>query len=147
MRMHCSQRACSSTTTGAQTRIPSYCPEQFDVGIQPCTLGLGHVPSVPLHQHPPALPLSMQVHRAICKPLQQVCAVKKMNLESLNCDLVSHYRSCSGAGASAAAAAAAIPRALAPAKQSHKQAPRARAPMPEQAQSSPLMLMLSDHPF
>lgn len=30
-----------------------------------------------------------QVHRAMCKPLQRVCAVKKMNLESLNCDLVS----------------------------------------------------------
>jgi len=31
--------------------------------------------------------VSATVHRAICKPLQQVCAVKKMNLESLNCDL------------------------------------------------------------
>lgn len=31
----------------------------------------------------------VQVHRAICKPLGQVCAVKRMNLESLNCDLVS----------------------------------------------------------
>jgi hypothetical protein len=32
-----------------------------------------------------------QVHRAICKPLELVCAVKKMNLESLNCDLVSRF--------------------------------------------------------
>jgi len=47
-------------------------------------------------QYPTSEPLApsflnhtTQVHRAICKPLQAVIAVKKMNLESLNCDLVS----------------------------------------------------------
>ncbi len=28
------------------------------------------------------------MHRALCKPLNEIVAIKKMNLESLNCDLV-----------------------------------------------------------
>lgn len=42
------------------------------------------------HTHAlPAAPRPPQVHRALCKPLNEIVAVKKLNLESINCNLVS----------------------------------------------------------
>jgi len=41
-----------------------------------------------LNAAPPFWCQHTQVHRAICKPMNEEVAVKKMNLESINCNLV-----------------------------------------------------------
>lgn len=48
-----------------------------------------YVGSVPNGDGVLKLQFYLQVHRAVVKPLGEIVAVKKMNLESLNCDLVS----------------------------------------------------------
>ena len=46
-----------------------------------------HAPRPLLRARPRPRP-PRQVHRALCVPLQEIIAVKKMNLESMPCDLV-----------------------------------------------------------
>lgn len=42
-----------------------------------------------MHVCSPWFHVLSQVHRSLCKPLNEIIAIKKMNLESMNCDLVS----------------------------------------------------------
>lgn len=45
--------------------------------------------SITMASAPNATGWMLQVHRAICRPYEETVAVKKLNLESMNCNLVS----------------------------------------------------------